>query len=137
MTGIHISQIMNEEAEVHKVSSEVVLELDHMSNDKVEDIFLKLHKGEILGLYGLVGSGKDGNSPVYFRNHADPERSDEDPGRKGRIQEHPRGDRARDRAGAGEQKDPGTGSPPECVGKHVYGGAESLLKREESSAIRI
>lgn len=58
MTGIKISQIMNEEAEVHKVSSEVVLELDHMSNDKVEDVSLKLHKGEILGLYGLVGAGR-------------------------------------------------------------------------------
>ena len=58
MTGIQISQIMSEEAEIHKVSSDVVLELDHMSNDKVEEVSLKLHRGEILGLYGLVGAGR-------------------------------------------------------------------------------
>lgn len=58
MTGIKISQIINEESEVHTISSDVVLELDRISNDKVEDVSLKLHKGEILGLYGLVGAGR-------------------------------------------------------------------------------
>lgn len=58
MTGIQISQIENEETQVHKVSDEVVLELDHMCNYKVSDINLKLHTGEVLGLYGLVGAGR-------------------------------------------------------------------------------
>ncbi|WP_334145465.1 sugar ABC transporter ATP-binding protein [Muricomes intestini] len=58
MTGITICQIENEEAEVHKVSDEVVLELKDMCNYKVSDVNLKLHKGEVLGLYGLVGAGR-------------------------------------------------------------------------------
>ncbi len=37
---------------------EVVLELKGMSNHKVSDVNLKLHKGEIVGIYGLVGSGR-------------------------------------------------------------------------------
>lgn len=58
MTGIKISQIETEEKEMHKVSEEVVLELKDMSNYKVSNINLTLHKGEILGLYGLVGAGR-------------------------------------------------------------------------------
>lgn len=58
MTGIKISQIEHEEAEVHEVSEEVVLELSEMSNYKVKNINLRLHKGEVLGLYGLVGAGR-------------------------------------------------------------------------------
>lgn len=58
MTGIRISQIETEEKETHKVSEEVVLELKNMSNYKVSNISLTLHKGEVLGLYGLVGAGR-------------------------------------------------------------------------------
>ena len=58
MTGIKMSQIETEEKETHKVSEEVVLELKDMSNYKVNNINLALHKGEILGLYGLVGAGR-------------------------------------------------------------------------------
>ncbi len=58
MTGITISQIEHEETDVHQVSSEVVLELNQISNYKVSDISFKLHKGEVLGLYGLVGAGR-------------------------------------------------------------------------------
>jgi ABC-type sugar transport system ATPase subunit len=58
MTGITISQIEHEETEIHQVSSEVVLELNKVSNYKVSDISFKLHKGEVLGLYGLVGAGR-------------------------------------------------------------------------------
>lgn len=58
MTGIKISQIEEEESQIHHVSDEVVLELDHLSNYKVSDINFKLHRGEVLGLYGLVGSGR-------------------------------------------------------------------------------
>lgn len=58
MTGIDLSQIEKEESEVHKVSDEVVLEMKNVSNYKVSDINFKLHKGEVLGLYGLVGAGR-------------------------------------------------------------------------------
>lgn len=58
MTGVKISQIENEEAAIHQVSDEVVLELKNVSNYKVSDINLTLHKGEVIGLYGLVGSGR-------------------------------------------------------------------------------
>ncbi|MGI6020741.1 MAG: sugar ABC transporter ATP-binding protein [Lachnospiraceae bacterium] len=40
------------------LSDEVVLELQNLTNHKVKDISLKLHKGEILGMYGLVGAGR-------------------------------------------------------------------------------
>lgn len=58
MTGIDLSQIESEEADVHAVSNEIVLELSKLSNDVDCDINLQLHKGEVLGLYGLVGSGR-------------------------------------------------------------------------------
>ncbi len=58
MTGIKITQIENEETKVHQVSEDVVLELKNMCNYKVSDINLKLHKGEVVGLYGLVGAGR-------------------------------------------------------------------------------
>lgn len=58
MTGIQMSQVHQEETKIHQVSEEVVLELAHMSNYKVTDISFKLHKGEVLGLYGLVGAGR-------------------------------------------------------------------------------
>lgn len=58
MTGIQISKIESEESQVHKVSEEVVLELDKMCNSKVSDISFRLHRGEVLGLYGLVGAGR-------------------------------------------------------------------------------
>lgn len=58
MTGIQISQVHQEESKIHQVSDEIVLELDQMSNYKVSDISLQLHKGEVLGIYGLVGAGR-------------------------------------------------------------------------------
>lgn len=58
MTGIDLSQIKSEETEVHSISDEIVLELIGLSNDVNSNINLKLHKGEVLGLYGLVGSGR-------------------------------------------------------------------------------
>ena len=61
MTGIEISRIEEQETVVHDnffENGEVVLELDHMSNYKVSDISFKLHKGEVLGIYGLVGAGR-------------------------------------------------------------------------------
>lgn len=38
--------------------SEVILEVNDLSNDKLKNINLQLHKGEIFGMYGLVGSGR-------------------------------------------------------------------------------
>lgn len=57
MTGAKVEkrELSQERA---KLSDEVVLELDHMSNEKVSDISFQLHKGEILGMYGLVGAGR-------------------------------------------------------------------------------
>lgn len=42
----------------NSVSEEVVLELDHVYGNGDVDISLQLHKGEILGLGGLVGCGR-------------------------------------------------------------------------------
>lgn len=58
MTGAKLSQIHMEEVEINKLSEEVVLEMKNMSNHKVTDISFQLHKGEVLGFYGLVGSGR-------------------------------------------------------------------------------
>lgn len=39
-------------------SKEVVLEVKNLSNHKLNDISFNVHKGEIVGFYGLVGAGK-------------------------------------------------------------------------------
>jgi len=44
--------------DVHFVSDEKVLELKGVTNSVLNNIELELHKGEIFGLYGLVGSGR-------------------------------------------------------------------------------
>lgn len=58
MTGTNIAEVIQEEKEIHQISDEVVLELKNISNHKVSNINLTLHKGEVLGIYGLVGSGR-------------------------------------------------------------------------------
>jgi len=40
------------------VSSETILEVNNLTNHKLKDISFKVHKGEIVGFYGLVGAGK-------------------------------------------------------------------------------
>ncbi len=43
----------------HTVSTDVALELKDISrNQKIQDISFTLHKGEILGLYGIIGAGR-------------------------------------------------------------------------------
>lgn len=42
----------------HTVGDEVVLEVRNIFNEKVKDVSFKLHKGEILGITGLVGAGR-------------------------------------------------------------------------------
>lgn len=58
MTGVKAEKIKEEEHEIHRLSGEVVLELKGLCNHKVRDVSFQLHKGEVLGLYGLVGSGR-------------------------------------------------------------------------------
>ncbi len=58
MTGIDLTKMQNEVREIHNISAEVVLELKELNNDVNKDINIKLHKGEVVGLYGLVGSGR-------------------------------------------------------------------------------
>ena len=41
----------------HPEIGEVVLRTEHLSNRYVQDVSLTLHRGEILGVYGLMGSG--------------------------------------------------------------------------------
>ena len=44
----------------------VVLELDKVSSDVITDVSLKLKKGEILGIAGLMGCGKENLAKVIF-----------------------------------------------------------------------
>ncbi len=37
---------------------DVILEVNHLSNHKLNDVSFKVHPGEIAGFYGLVGAGK-------------------------------------------------------------------------------
>lgn len=46
--------------------SEKVLEVKNVSNLRLKDISFDLHKGEILGFYGLVGSGKTETCRVLY-----------------------------------------------------------------------
>ena len=57
MTGAKVEKKESKE-EKRDLSEEVVLELNGLTNNKVSDISFRLHKGEILGMYGLVGAGR-------------------------------------------------------------------------------
>lgn len=57
MTGAKVDK-KELDFEKRTISDEVVLEVDHLSNNKVSDISFKLHRGEIFGMYGLVGAGR-------------------------------------------------------------------------------
>ncbi len=57
MTGAKVEKKDSLE-EKRELSDEVVLELKNLTNNKVSDISFQLHKGEILGMYGLVGAGR-------------------------------------------------------------------------------
>ena len=57
MTGAKVEKKESRE-EKRDLSNEVVLELVGLTNNKVNDISFQLHKGEILGMYGLVGAGR-------------------------------------------------------------------------------
>jgi len=46
--------------------SEVVLRVDGLKNDKLKGISFELHKGEVLGLAGLVGAGRTETARAIF-----------------------------------------------------------------------
>jgi len=57
----------------HKVSDEVLLEVENLTGERFTDISFALRKGEILGFSGLVGAGRSelmqailGYIPVYY-----------------------------------------------------------------------
>lgn len=40
------------------MTDEVVLKVEHLCNENYNDVSFELHKGEILGFFGLVGAGR-------------------------------------------------------------------------------
>lgn len=51
----------------HSNIGESVLEVEHLNwGKKVKDVSFKLHRGEILGLFGIVGSGRTETARVIF-----------------------------------------------------------------------
>ncbi|UWP57911.1 sugar ABC transporter ATP-binding protein [Ruminococcus gauvreauii] len=56
MVGRKLDEIFKERED--KTAGKVVLEIQHLTGNGDRDISLRLHKGEILGLGGLVGAGR-------------------------------------------------------------------------------
>lgn len=56
MVGRKLEEIFRERND--KTDGEVVLEIQHLTGNGDNDVSLQLHKGEILGLGGLVGAGR-------------------------------------------------------------------------------
>lgn len=48
------------------VSEEVLLEIEHVSGSIVNDVNLQIRKGEVLGLAGLIGSGRTELAEILF-----------------------------------------------------------------------
>ena len=44
-----------------------LIEVRNMTNKKLKNISFDLYEGEILGFYGLIGAGKNGNRTRYIR----------------------------------------------------------------------
>lgn len=65
MIGYNIQKSIGNEV-ARAVSDEAVLRLDNISNGKLQNISFELNKGEILGLYGLVGSGRTETLRVIY-----------------------------------------------------------------------
>ncbi len=65
IAGFHLS---SEKQEIKKVeNAEVLLQVDHIcAAQKVKDVSFKLHKGEVLGLTGLVGAGRTELARMIF-----------------------------------------------------------------------
>lgn len=70
MTGRAIDQ--DETFRSDKSSSEILMEVEHLTGERFTDVSFRLKRGEILGFYGLVGAGRTelmqaifGYLPVY------------------------------------------------------------------------
>ncbi len=64
MVGREVEQSAKKEA---KLSSEVILQIKNLSSgDDVHDVTFDLHKGEILGIAGLVGAGRSALAEAIF-----------------------------------------------------------------------
>lgn len=59
-------ELTNTYPERHCVKDEVVLEVQNVSGYRNDDVSFKLHKGEILGVSGLVGAGRTELARVIF-----------------------------------------------------------------------
>ena len=58
MVGRSVSSVAGRQRP-SQVKDEVVLKVEHLGDDKTyKDVSFELHKGEILGFYGLVGAGR-------------------------------------------------------------------------------
>ncbi|MBP0649931.1 sugar ABC transporter ATP-binding protein, partial [Mycobacterium tuberculosis] len=67
MVGRDISGFYKKDAAHHHTLGPVVLEVEHYSDGhRVRDVSFQLHAGEVLGLAGLVGSGRTEVARLIF-----------------------------------------------------------------------
>lgn len=59
-------EIQNTERKESFASKEAMLEVKHLSGNGIKDLSFTLHKGEILGFFGLVGAGRTELMRVIF-----------------------------------------------------------------------
>ena len=64
MLGKHLGAMYPEKG--HRKSDDVVLELKNVTTSKITDISFRLYEGEILGIVGLVGSGRTETARAIF-----------------------------------------------------------------------
>ncbi len=65
MIGRELSQLFPERT--HRPQPQVLLEVEHLSQRGiVRDICLQLHEGEVLGVFGLMGSGRTEMARILF-----------------------------------------------------------------------
>jgi simple sugar transport system ATP-binding protein/ribose transport system ATP-binding protein len=67
MLGRSLSSVFPQKAPVDE-SAPIVLEVDHLSAPGVTDCSFVLHRGEILGISGLVGAGRSELARAIFRD---------------------------------------------------------------------
>ena len=72
MVGKNLDDVkdMDKQAEKSMPSTEVFLEADHIAaTGQIIDVDLKIHKGEVVGLAGLLGSGRTETAEMLFGIH--------------------------------------------------------------------
>lgn len=69
MVGRELKSKYTSQSHVHQGTSEVIFKVDNLtrSDNKVRNISFELHKGEVLGFAGLVGSGRTELMNAIFR----------------------------------------------------------------------